>query len=405
MKNRRINKKQLFAIMIGMQLVGLGLLFWDMWQSTWGFQNRLERNKPGQGNYTEEMEVDGESYSGNYIVEVEERHFSEEEAEKLFRSAKKEIDREFLGRNKDTEHVMYDVVIRKKYQEGKVKAEWNFDDGTRINTEGKIQMEEVKKPVIIQASVQLKCQDRESVYSFPFRVIPVPKNSKEGFLLEVKKQIQKNSTDNQKLKLPTKINGQVVKWKKKKSLRGVWLMVLGLSLPVIVFYGQKVEKKRDDERRKKILQQDYPLIVDQMSLLLGVGISFSEAVSKICTRYERGRRHGEKSREGYELLTQMNWEMRDGVSEIMALEHFGRRAEIKEYRKLALLLEQYQRKGNAQVREQLENENINAFEMRKLTAKKLGEEASTKLLFPMMGMLAMVLVIIVIPALMKVKIT
>ena len=52
MKNRRINKKQLFAIMIGMQLVGLGLLFWDMWQSTWGFQNRLERNKPGQGNYT-----------------------------------------------------------------------------------------------------------------------------------------------------------------------------------------------------------------------------------------------------------------------------------------------------------------------------------------------------------------
>lgn len=405
MKNRRINKKQLFAIMIGMQLVGLGLLFWDMWQSTWGFQNRLERNKPGQGNYTEEMEIEGESYSGNYTVEVEERHFSEEEAEKLFRRAKREIDREFLGRNKDTEHVMYDVVIRKKYQRGKVKAEWNFDDGTRINTEGKIQMEEVKKPVIIQASVQLKCQDRESIYSFPFRVIPVPKNSKEGFLLAVKKQIQKNSTDNQKLKLPTKINGQVVKWKKKKSFRGVWLMVLGLSLPVIVFYGQKVEKKRDDERRKNILQQDYPLIVGQMSLLLGVGISFSEAVSKICTRYERGRRHGEKSREGYELLTQMNREMRDGVSEVMALEHFGRRAEIKEYRKLALLLEQYQRKGNAQVREQLENENINAFEMRKLTAKKLGEEASTKLLFPMMGMLAMVLVIIVIPALMKVKIT
>lgn len=405
MKNKKLSKRQLFAVMIGVQLVGLVLLFWDLWQGSIGFQNSLERKEPGQGDYTEEMEIEGDYYKGKYVVEVEEKDFSKKEAEALFRGAKKEIEQEFSGENKDIDHIMYDVVIKEKYQDGKVAADWSFDEDSVIDTEGKILQEEVSKPIILQATVHLKCQKRESIYTFPFRVVPVSKNSKEGFLLEVKKQIQKNSKDDEKVELPVKVNGQTVRWKKEKSLRGLGVMLLGLFLPVVVSYGGKADQRRNLNQKKRMLQQDYPSIVSQMSLLLGVGISVSEAVSGICKRYERSRNYGGEIREGYELLTQMSREMKDGVSEFMALEHFGRKADIKEYRKLALLLEQYLRKGNAYMREQLENENINAFEMRKLTAKKLGEEASTKLLFPMMGMLAMVLMLMVIPALMKVKIS
>ncbi len=49
----------------------------------------------------------------------------------------------------------------------------------------------------------------------------------------------------------------------------------------------------------------------------------------------------------------------------------------------------------------LENETKIAFEERKQQAKRLGEEAQTKLLFPMILMLTVVMIIIMIPAYMS----
>ena len=48
--------------------------------------------------------------------------------------------------------------------------------------------------------------------------------------------------------------------------------------------------------------------------------------------------------------------------------------------------------------ETLEKEACEAFEQRKAYAKKLGEEASTKMLMPMMIMLAIVMAVIMVPA-------
>ena len=62
------------------------------------------------------------------------------------------------------------------------------------------------------------------------------------------------------------------------------------------------------------------------------------------------------------------------------------------------MLQQDQQKGNEQLLALLEKENVEAFEMRKNMAKKAGDEASTKLLIPMMGMLGIILVILIMPA-------
>lgn len=52
----------------------------------------------------------------------------------------------------------------------------------------------------------------------------------------------------------------------------------------------------------------------------------------------------------------------------------------------------------------LEQEAEEAFEERKNSAKKLGEEAGTKLLFPMLLMLGIVIAIIMVPALLSFQI-
>ena len=69
--------------------------------------------------------------------------------------------------------------------------------------------------------------------------------------------------------------------------------------------------------------------------------------------------------------------------------------------KLASLLQTNLRKGTSHIRELLEVEVNGAFEKRKNLAKIKGEEATTKLLFPMLLMLVVVMAIIMIPAVMK----
>ena len=93
--------------------------------------------------------------------------------------------------------------------------------------------------------------------------------------------------------------------------------------------------------------------------------------------------------------------MMDGMGEIAALEDMGQKSESKEYRKLAMLLVQNLRKGSKDLIATLEKEEQYAFEMRKQRAIRAGEEASTKLLLPMAGMLFIVIVILIVPALMQ----
>lgn len=96
-------------------------------------------------------------------------------------------------------------------------------------------------------------------------------------------------------------------------------------------------------------------------------------------------------------------EMQDGTGQTEALRHLGQRNALPEYRKLSLLLIQNLRRGTRELCLILEREELIAFDMRKMQAQKSGEEASTKLLLPMMGMLVIVLVILMVPAMMTMK--
>ena len=62
------------------------------------------------------------------------------------------------------------------------------------------------------------------------------------------------------------------------------------------------------------------------------------------------------------------------------------------------------RKGSGGLTDLLEREASDAFEDRKKLAKKLGEEAGTKLMIPMFMMLVIVLIIVIVPAFFSIQI-
>lgn len=86
-----------------------------------------------------------------------------------------------------------------------------------------------------------------------------------------------------------------------------------------------------------------------------------------------------------------------GVSEGAAYEKFGKRTGVREYIRLSTFLTQNVKKGSTMLLQQLHEEAKEAEEMRMRNARKLCEEASTKLLLPMIMLLLVVMILIMFP--------
>ena len=130
-------------------------------------------------------------------------------------------------------------------------------------------------------------------------------------------------------------------------------------------------------------------------MLLGAGMSMKGAFWRLSGQYER-KKNG--IRYVYEELTCACYELQSGIAEAEAYERFGRRCQLPEYIRLGTVLSQNLRKGTKGLNAMLEQEAAASFTERKNNARKLGEKAGTKLLFPMLLMLGIVLVILMVPA-------
>ena len=123
------------------------------------------------------------------------------------------------------------------------------------------------------------------------------------------------------------------------------------------------------------------------------------ALERMAAGYEESLTSGKgRVRPAYEEVVKTVRQLGSGQGEGKAYGEFGRRCGLQSYLKLSALLEQSQKNGSRQLRPALEIELVSAFEQRKNLAKKLGEEAGTKLLLPLLLMLGVVMVMIVVPA-------
>lgn len=177
----------------------------------------------------------------------------------------------------------------------------------------------------------------------------------------------------------------------------------GIAAAAVTVYVQKEEKEKKLRNRKKKLFLEYPEFVSKLSLLLGSGMAVLTAFRKMD---EMNRKQtGEKEKIAYTELSKMIYEIDNGVSELRAYQLFGERCGIQPYRRLASLLLSAQQLGNRRLTERLNEEADRVFTERKNAARRLGEEAASKLLFPMMLMLAVIMGIILVPAFLSIYAT
>ena len=171
---------------------------------------------------------------------------------------------------------------------------------------------------------------------------------------------------------------------------------------MLIWMQEKQKKQKELLQRERQMQIDYPEIVNRIALLVGAGLTVKNAWKKIVDQYQE-QGVGKEKRFAYEEMANAVREMHSGITEAECYEHFGRRTGLPSYVKLGALLSQNLRKGTKGLTELLSGEANQAYEERRQTVKKRGEEVSTKLLLPMSMMLVVVLVIVIVPAFLSIS--
>ena len=176
------------------------------------------------------------------------------------------------------------------------------------------------------------------------------------------------------------------------------ILVMGILSSVLFIFSRIQNRGIELDKKRQQLMCDYPNVISYLVLLLNAGMSMRMAFARLASDYRKSIDRGGKEKVGYEVIANASAEMEKGVSEIDAYTHIGKNTPEIRYKTFSTLLVQNLRKGSRELTGILEREAAEAFEERKKQARILGEQAGTKLMFPMLLMLGVVLVILMVPA-------
>lgn len=363
----------------------------------------IYRDKPGGDSVEVDLFLTVEDVFEDYAIhlEVEPRQITKEEADTYLLNAITSIDKDF-------EKIEKTIPIKNFYESDLVKAEWNFSPAGIINGNGEIDTEEIPEDgMIVTANVNLECGAYEKSYTFSFQVEKpeITEKEKAEKSFDVWFQEQQKKEGEEILRLPEELDGFSMEWREKKEYLCLKIVFLeGVSLFLILF-GKKRERELAERKKRQKRELQYPEISNQLLILLETGMTTRQAWHKIACLYKEKRKQlaTEKS-EVYEAILQMDLRMLEGEKEKSAYHTFLNQMDSVCYRRLVRLLINNLEKGNKDICRQLQQEAAQAYEQRILSAKKLGEEASTKMLLPMMLMMILVMLIIIAPAIMGISI-
>ncbi len=359
-----------------------------------------ERNK--EGAKEEPGEESNPISSRSLTLRIPERRYTEEELEKHFREAEAYLRKKVVGKNSSSEAVYENLYFCEQIPGTGIKVKWEPENIRLIQSDGTVNNGELQQSIHTGVTVILIYGERRTSFTVSFEIMPKQVSEEEEVdkkLVQEIVQAEERTAEEHELKLPDRMDPYDLRWSEEKDNTGMTVFFLGLLLAAAAWIAGDRELQEQMKRRREQLLMDYPEIINKFTLLVNAGMTARQAWYKISQDYSgKGCNRGTKKRYAYEEMLVTAHELKLGISEGTAYEQYGRRIGLLPYIKFSSLVSQNLKKGNKGFTEQLRQEALEAFGERKETAKRLGEEAGTKLLAPMMLMLILVFIIILVPA-------
>ena len=401
------------AIAVGMLMIGgCVVLALDYARSMTELDGKVVRGVYGAGASIRQFDVKAGDFGERIEVEVEvrERAYTEEETQAMFRRVTDQLEIRILGENESLDRVESDLNLVTELEGEPVDISWELDRYDLLNVKGEVQEEAVpEEGVLVTLTAILTYREdetRQARYQCVAMLYPPVLSGAELLQNQIQKaasEAEEKSREDPEWKLPESIRGEALHYYEKMNGRGAVMIAVAVIAGILLGIGNRQNIRKQEQKRQDQMRLDYPEIVSRMALFLGAGMTAKRTFRKIVEEYER-----QKSRTGrrcaYEEMGTALREMEAGCTEAESYENFGKRCKNSEYLRLAALLSQNLRKGTRGLSHLLKLEAARALEEKKARAKRLGEEAGTKLLLPMFLMLAVVLVIVIVPAFLSLQI-
>ena len=361
-------------------------------------EGRILRGSYMEGSVEVWLKADsGEKKEELFRVEVAPMQLNSDQIKNLYDELSEKLPEYILGENESLEEITSDLVLEERYGDYPFLIEWESSNLSIIGNTGRVYVAD--DPVSVELTAKVTYEETVREVILPLQVVPKTLSPEEKEHAELEELLLISEYDSRKeetWKLPDNWHGEAVEWQQEVDDYSVIVWVLAIVTTVSVFAVSDQDLHRQVEQRKKLMQRDYPDIVHKLVLYVGAGMTTRGAFQKIAGDYRQ--KDKEDPRPAYEEMLYACRELHAGVSEGVVYEHFGKRTGLQEYVRLGTLLTQNLKKGNSTLLERLKEEADRAGEEKLQSCKRLGEEAGTKLLVPMVLMLVVVMVMIMIPA-------
>ncbi len=439
---KKVLKEQILCIAISLFLSVL-VFFTSQYDNILIDGNHIKRSNYGTGDRNISLEVSGLTQGKDVPLDItiSPKRYTKEAADSLFNDIVENIEGIIIqDDDQSLASVSHDLNLIQKLKDKGIDMSWHFypetdnqtdykkyrhlieDDGTVNNDvipEGEVvtgYLSLIMSTYIVPDSAadndaNRKDYSKVKYHSEPYKiyvnVIPHEISDYDLLLKSLKEKISDSNISGlgeDDLVLPTKHNGLTLSYHETADRTYLIFPFLGIFAAIALYMRQGSLKKEEQKKRETMLMLDYSDLVSKLMVYIGAGLTIKNSFIIISRNYDKlVDRKIKADRPLYQELRTLCYQFNRNMPESDVYLDLGRRINLKPYTKLVSLIEQNRRTGTKNLRTMLELEMNDAFEQRKTNAKRLGEEAGTKLLLPLFLMLSIVMVIVIVPALSAIR--
>ena len=373
------------------------------------FNKNTEANnyisRPGVDEYDTEMKIEVEGLLDKpqrIEIPVTKRTYSKDEAKEAIKKGLEEILLTLPGENSSLQNITTDLNLTNEISDLGLSVRWDFGESELIDILGNVHNENLKENRNIDIEVSLSYETYEESYIIPVTVCPKILSNDERLLKGLIDKIaiaDKESIQKDGYTLPDTYDGKSLIYHYGEAFNFNIIPIMGIIIAILLYLQEKEKERKSTEKRKRELMKDYPDIVSKLIVFIGAGLSVRQSWESIVIDYENECKENNERRYAYEEMVKALAKLKTGIYENTVYKDFGRSCALRQYMKLASLLEQNRRNGLANLHSLLSMESQSAWDERINLARREGEELNTKLLLPLFMMLLIVMMIIIVPAL------
>lgn len=356
---------------------------------------RLARGEYGEGDKVYMLSaVRQDGHMTERQVEVKERQYTEAETERLYEEMLPRLEAAVLGTNPGWDRITSSLRLYETFEPYPFSVKWSNSRADILGRDGTLEE-------IPESGLEIEITGEFEYGNFKrkqtWHAMVYPEDSAANEITAWEKALDEaiacseaDSITQKEWALPEIINGSKITWKKKQEYEGGKIMILCLAAALASYCLKDRELERQVKKKNRLILVQYGTVVNKLAIYMGAGMTVRSAWEKTAAAQCKNGIYAE--------MLRTCQEMDSGLPETLCYERFGKRLGLAPCIRLGTMLAQNVKLGNRILLKQLKEEAVNAMEERRHQIKRAGEEAGTKLLGPMMLMLAIVLLLIMVPA-------